>query len=136
MNFKRMVALLCALTVISIGVLLLISDFNDHTITNFDDLLQEKNKRVRLICAVENIQKGKNGWILQLSDLFGHEIRAFCEFSLIDAEALEIGSMVEIVADVGEDGNFVFIKSIEPYTSNLVNAQPSFYCCMTDQNLH
>lgn len=118
---ERTIALLCVLAAMSIGTLLLISDFNVHTITNFDDLLQEKGHRVRLICSIESIQKSKNGWIFQLSDSFGHEIRAFCEFSLIDDEALELGSVVMMLVDVGDDGNFVFIKSIEPYGSDLIN---------------
>ncbi|MDH7508737.1 MAG: hypothetical protein QHH00_04985 [Methanomassiliicoccales archaeon] len=125
MTLDRKVVVLCVLAAVNISVLLLITDFSVHTIANFEELPNEKGQRVHLICSIESIRKSENGWILQLSDLFGHEIRAFCEFSLVEEEGLDLQPVVEVIADVGESGDFVFIKSIEPYDLDMVNSPTS-----------
>ncbi|MEM2944032.1 MAG: hypothetical protein QXN93_02140 [Methanomassiliicoccales archaeon] len=111
---ERKIAILGALAITCLTLLFTLSCLEPTPITNFSEIPREDGRYIIILCEVSNVREAKGGWILELSDFYSHTIRAFCGSSIID-EAPNPGTVIFAGADVSDNGEFLFLKSIEIY---------------------
>lgn len=110
MKERSIPTLLFVLSLLSVVVLLSITDFSAHESTDFGDI--PHGERVRLISALVGWEKTEKGWILSLQDVYGNSMDAFYRGHL-DKSELYQGKVIETVGRLSDDSDhFFFIEMI------------------------
>jgi|GEM_PF-7033405 len=99
------------MALVSIIVLLLLSDFAPPRKASFDEIGEEE---FRVTCLIVEWRESESGWVLTLQDIDGNTLRGFCRYEVVDFR-LEEGTLVEISGRASDD-NFLFINSIQRCT--------------------
>lgn len=67
-----------ALACVVVCVLLLLSDFSPRTVRRFDEL-EGIDGRVELVCVITSEKPAKGGTMLQIEDVTGSALKAYCK---------------------------------------------------------
>ena len=98
-----------------IALLLLASDLAPPEIMDFGSL-QDDGEEVLVVCALVDMKRTEDGWILTLMDLESMTVRGFCPEPLMPIPFPK-GTILEVMATASFDPNpFLFIEGISPRT--------------------
>ncbi len=110
MKRKSIPIILFLLSLLTVTVLLSVTDFSAHERRAFDNI--PPDERVKLVSALVEWEKTDNGWLLSLQDVQGDRMDGFYGGPL-DQSVLYEGKIVEVVGSMsGGPDDFFFIETI------------------------
>jgi hypothetical protein len=98
---------LFALSLVTVCCLLIISDFSAQEISSFEQA-SAAGSTIRLECLLVDSRPSQSGWICTFQDAKGVRMDGFFK-----STPPPPGSIVELVADLSSEGDFLFVDGID-----------------------
>ena len=102
--------MLLLLAAVGISALLVSSDFAPESASTFSEAARSSNV-IKVICTVQSLKSGPNGWTLRLTDGQGSTVGAF----LVNASGPPpaVGSIIEAAGSFNDAKDFFFVQGFE-----------------------
>jgi hypothetical protein len=107
-------SLLLALAALSVLALLVASDFAPESASTFSESSVGSGP-IKVVCTVQSVKQGSNGWTMRLIDGQGGAIGAF--LSNDSGPPPSVNSIIEATGNFNDLGDFFFVRSFEPIYS-------------------